>query len=106
MIAIILFCSFAVTEIDHDTALARNRASVAAWQLASSVGGKKSDFVKKHLNDTAGMWRKVSWSDEIKIELFGRNSKRYVWHKPNNAHHPVNTFPTVKHGGDRIMLWG
>ena len=35
-------------------------------------------FVEKHLNDAAGMWRKVLWSDETKIELFGLNSKHYI----------------------------
>jgi len=28
------------------------------------------EFAKKHLNATAGMWRKVLWSDERRIELF------------------------------------
>ena len=64
------------------------------------------EFVKKHLDDLAGMYRKVFWSDETKIELFGLNLKRYVWGKPNNAHHPVKTIPTVMHGGGSIMLWG
>ncbi len=27
------------------------------------------------------MWENVSWSDETKVEVFGHNSKRYVWHK-------------------------
>ena len=40
------------------------------------------EFVKKHLNDTAGMWINVLWSDETKIEVFGLNSKRYIWCKP------------------------
>ncbi len=31
-------------------------------------------------------WR-ILWSDETKIELFGLNSKRYVWRKPGTAHH-------------------
>ncbi|CAB1422919.1 unnamed protein product [Pleuronectes platessa] len=52
------------------------------------------------------MWKKVLWSDETKIELFGLNAKRYVWRKPNTAHHPEHTIPTVKHGGGSIMLWG
>ena len=50
---------------------------------------------KKHLHDTAGTWRKVLCSDETEIELFGLNLKRFVWRKPNIAHHPVNTIPTV-----------
>ena len=56
-------------------------------------------FTKRHLTDTAGMWRKVFWLDETKIELFDLNSKRYVWRKPNTAHYAVNTIPTFKHGG-------
>uniref|UniRef100_A0A8C5DPJ0 L-type lectin-like domain-containing protein n=1 Tax=Gouania willdenowi TaxID=441366 RepID=A0A8C5DPJ0_GOUWI len=39
-------------------------------------------------------------------ELFGVNSKWYVWRKPDTAHHLPNTIPTVKHGGGSIMLWG
>lgn len=49
---------------------------------------------------------KILWSDETKIELFGLNSKRYVWRKPGTAPHLSNTVPTVKHGGGSIMLWG
>jgi hypothetical protein len=44
------------------------------------------------------MRNKILWSDETKIELFGLNAKRHVWRKPG-------TIPTVKHGGDSIMLW-
>ena len=64
------------------------------------------DFAKRHVGDTANMWKKVLWSDETKIELFGLSAKRYVWRKANTAHHPENTIPTVKHGGGSIMLWG
>ncbi len=49
---------------------------------------------------------KILWSDETKIELFGLNSKRYVWRKPGTAHQPVQYSPTAKHGGGSIMLWG
>ena len=49
-------------------------------------------------------WKKVLWSDETKIELFGLNTKRYVWWKSNTAHHPNNSIPTVKHGGGDILL--
>ena len=52
------------------------------------------------------IWKKVLWSDETKIELFGHHGKSYVWLKPNTSHHPENTIPTVKHGGGSIMLWG
>uniref|UniRef100_A0A8K9WP00 Tc1-like transposase DDE domain-containing protein n=1 Tax=Oncorhynchus mykiss TaxID=8022 RepID=A0A8K9WP00_ONCMY len=61
-------------------------------------------FATSHLGDTPNMWKKVLWSDETKIELFGNNAKRYVWRKSNTAHHPEHTIPTVKHGGGSIVV--
>ena len=46
------------------------------------------------------------WSDETKIELFGKNSMHRVWRKKNAELHRKNTISTVKHGGGNIMLWG
>ncbi|CAM4732966.1 unnamed protein product [Leuciscus chuanchicus] len=62
--------------------------------------------MKAHLKDSKMVIYKILWSDETKIELFGLNSKRYVWRKPGTAHHLSNTVSTVKHGGGSIMLWG
>ncbi len=66
----------------------------------------RMEFVKKHLKDSKMVTNNILWSDESKIELFGLNSKQYVWRKPGTAHHLSNTVPTVKHGGGSIMLWG
>ena len=63
-------------------------------------------YAKNHSGDFEAMWQKAFWSDETKMELLDLNAKRYVWCKPNTAHHPKNTIPTVKHGGGSIMLWG
>jgi hypothetical protein len=60
-------------------------------------------FAKKLVGETPNIWRKVLWSDETKIELFGHQGKRYFWYKPNTSHHPENP---VKHGGGSIKLWG
>uniref|UniRef100_A0A8C4RRY5 Uncharacterized protein n=1 Tax=Erpetoichthys calabaricus TaxID=27687 RepID=A0A8C4RRY5_ERPCA len=38
--------------------------------------------------------KKILWSDETKIELFGVNARHHVWRKPGT------------HGGGSIMLWG
>ena len=62
-------------------------------------------FTKMHVGDSPNIWKKVLWSDETKIELYGHLGKCYVWRKPNTSHHPENTIPTVKLGDGGIMLW-
>ena len=81
--------------------VARRKPLLSARQMKALI-----EFAKKHMEDSQTMRNKILWSDETKIELFGVNSKRYVWRKPGTAHHLPNTIPTVKHGGGSIMLWG
>ena len=49
--------------------------------------------------DSQTMRNKIPWSITTKFEYFGLNAKLHIWRKPG-------TIPTVKHGGDSIMLWG
>lgn len=58
------------------------------------------------LNDSEKAWKKVLWSDETKMELFGINSTCRVWRKRNAKYGPKNMISTVKHRGGNIMLWG
>ncbi len=62
-------------------------------------------FAREHLDDPEEDWENVIWSDETKIEIFGKNSTCRVWRRKNAELHPKNTIPTVKHGGGDIMLW-
>ena len=49
-------------------------------------------FAKRHVGDSPNIWKKVLWSDETKIELFGikENSMSDAYPTP---HHPENTIP-------------
>ena len=66
----------------------------------------KLKFAKDNLQKPEGYWKRVMWSDETKLELFGHRDVAYVWRKQGEAYHPKNTVATVKHGGGSIMLWG
>ncbi len=81
--------------------VARRKPLLSARHLKAHM-----EFAKKHLKDSKMVTNKILCSDETKIDLFGLNSKRYVWRKPGTAHHLSNTVPTVKPGGGSIMLWG
>ncbi len=51
----------------------------------------RMEFAKKHLKDSKMVTNKILWSDETKIELFGLNSKRYVWRKPGTVQYSPNS---------------
>ncbi len=59
-------------------------------------------FAKK----TFDFWANILWTDETKVDLFGRCVSRYIWRKTNTAFHK-KIILTVKHGGGgSVMVWG
>lgn len=67
---------------------------------------KRLQFAKTHLKETPNYWKRILWSDETKINLFGNDGPAKVWRKPNEALKSKNIRPTMKHGGGCIMVWG
>ncbi len=63
-------------------------------------------FARKHLDDPQYFWENTLWTDETKVELFGRCVSHYIWRKSNTAFQKKNIIPTVKYGGDSVMVWG
>ncbi len=49
---------------------------------------------------------KILWTDETKVELFGRCVSHYIWRKSNTAFQKKNIIPTVKYVGGSVMVWG
>ncbi len=85
------------------TAASTSRGFMAEWPDGSL--SSVQDTWKPAWSLLKNTWR-ILWSDETKIELFGLNSKRYVWGETRHCSSPVQYSPTVKHGGGSIMLWG
>ncbi|CAK9803685.1 Transposable element Tc1 transposase [Anthophora quadrimaculata] len=68
---------------------------------------KRLEFAKAFVNYDESFWENVIFSDETKINLFGRDGrKQIVWRKVNTEYDKKNTCPTIKHGGGSVMLWG
>ncbi|GFX80625.1 transposable element Tcb2 transposase [Trichonephila clavipes] len=65
---------------------------------------KRLEFAKTHQLKTDNFWKKVIFTDESKFNIFGSDGRRTVWRKPNTALDPKNLRPTIKHGGDSVML--
>ena len=51
-------------------------------------------------------WRKVIFSDETKINLFGSDGKKWCWKKRGKSLEKRLITQTVKHGGGKIIVWG
>lgn len=64
------------------------------------------EFAKTYLRKPKTFWKNVLWSDETKVELFGKRHQHRVYRKENEAFKEKNTVPTVKHGGGSLMFWG
>ncbi len=63
-------------------------------------------FARKHLDDPQDFWENTLWTDETKVELFGRCVSHYIWRKSNTAFQKKNIIPTVKYGDGSVMVWG
>ncbi len=57
-------------------------------------------FPRIHLDDPQ---ENTLWTDETKVELFGRCVSHYIWRKGNTAFQKKNIIPTVKYGGGSVM---
>lgn len=64
------------------------------------------EFAKMHIDKPQSFWENVLWTDESKLELFGKSHQLYVHRRKNEAFKEKNTIPTVKHGGGSVMFWG
>lgn len=72
---------------------ARHRKARYEWALA-------------HKDWTQDDWKRVVFSDETKINVWGSDGCRYCWKRPGDPIQPHHLDLTVKHGGGSLMMWG
>uniref|UniRef100_H2LAD6 Transposase Tc1-like domain-containing protein n=1 Tax=Oryzias latipes TaxID=8090 RepID=H2LAD6_ORYLA len=63
------------------------------------------EFAKMHVDKPQSFWENVLWTDETKLDLFGKAHQLYVHRLKNQAYNEKNTVPTVKHGGGSVLFW-
>lgn len=66
---------------------------------------KRLEWAKEHASWTMDQWKKVIWSDETRISIFGSDGLFYVRRRPGEECLPECLRPTMKHPVC-IMIWG
>ncbi|GAB0092568.1 hypothetical protein DMENIID0001_075710 [Sergentomyia squamirostris] len=67
---------------------------------------KRLQWAKNHSSWTSREWTKVLWSDESKFQIFGSRRRVFVRRRQGERANMECIVPTVKHGGDSVMVWG
>jgi hypothetical protein len=68
---------------------------------------QRLNWAKAHRSWTSDDWRRMIFSDETKINVWGSDGCKYFWRRPDDKlqfHHLDLT--VVKHGGGSLMMWG
>jgi len=63
------------------------------------------NWAKKHEKWTLEDWKRVIWSDETKINLFGSDGVSKVWRRSDDGDKAKYCRLTIKHGGGNRMVW-
>jgi len=63
-------------------------------------------WAKRHQHWTVEDWKRVIFSDETKINVWGSDGIKYYWARPGEKMKPHHLDLTVKHGNGSLMMWG
>ena len=66
----------------------------------------RMEFAIRHKDWTIQDWCKVVWSDETKINCLGSDGHEWCWKHRGEVLSNRTCQPTVKHGGEALMVWG
>lgn len=94
--------------IDVNPQTIRNRLNDAGFKgkkavkkplLSNKNVKRRLNWAKEHKLWTEEQWKRVIWSDETRILLFGSDGIIRTWQKPGERLKLACLKPTVKHGG-------
>ncbi|KAG1044621.1 hypothetical protein G6F43_011430 [Rhizopus delemar] len=63
-------------------------------------------WAEEHKNWTSDDWRRMVFSDEKKVNVYGSDGCKYYWSRPDDKLQPYHLDLTVKGGDGSIMVWG
>ncbi len=64
------------------------------------------ESARAHADKDEDYWDSILWSDETKINVFGTDGFKTVWHHKGEEYKERCMVPTVKHGGGSVLMWG
>ncbi len=84
-----------------------------AWVPSTKEASPKAQAQKSpprvcqgHADKDEDYWDSILWSDETKINVFGTDGFKTVWHRKGEEYKEKCMVPTVKHGGGSVLMWG
>ena len=74
--------------------------------LSASHRKARYEWALAHKDWTLDDWKRVIFSDETKINVWGSDGCRYYWKRSGDSIQPHHLDLTVKHGGGSLLMWG
>ncbi len=62
------------------------------------------EFARAHADKDEDYWDSILWSDETKINVFGTDGFKTVWHRKGEEYKEKCMVPTVKYGGGSVLM--
>ncbi|EIE91835.1 hypothetical protein RO3G_16546 [Rhizopus delemar RA 99-880] len=67
---------------------------------------KRLAWANAHKDWTKDDWRRMIFSDETKVNVWGSDGVKYYWKRPDHKLRFHHLDLTVKGGGGSVMMWG